>query len=183
MHVLFECCFAKKVWEAVGMQNVVSVGENDEVLDVLRRIFESIDRDQCVMVGLFCWSLWFHRNKWVWERTNITVFGVKDLGLNLLADWRRTKETGNSSRGCKPIYSRSWEKPPEEWVKVNIGAACRNGTDFVGVGCVMRDGMGQFMRARSNLVRGRMHAREAEAISLKEALSWTKEWGANKCIC
>ncbi|XP_074373281.1 uncharacterized protein LOC141713413 [Apium graveolens] len=46
----------------------------------------------------------------------------------------------------------------------------------------MRDSRNQFMGARSNLVRGRTIAREAEALSLKEALSWTKERAVTKCI-
>lgn len=38
------------------------------------------------------------------------------------------------------------------------------------------------MRVRVNISRGMGQPREAEAISLKEALSWTKEWRTHKCI-
>lgn len=86
VHVLFECEFAREVWEAVGLLNVVYTEENDEALDILRRVFGNNDKNQCVLVGLFCWSLWFRCKKWVWERINTTVMGVKALGLNLLAD-------------------------------------------------------------------------------------------------
>lgn len=46
----------------------------------------------------------------------------------------------------------------------------------------MRDSRRRFIRARSNKVRGRTQAREAEALSLKEALTWTKTWRNTMCI-
>lgn len=47
---------------------------------------------------------------------------------------------------------------------------------------MVRDCRGRFVRARANKVRGRSLAWEAEVISLKEALSWVKEWRTEKCI-
>ena len=67
-------------------------------------------------------------------------------------------------------------------IKINTDAACMQGSDQVGVGCVVRDEWGNFIRSRSNIVHGRFQPREAEAISLREALSWTKEWRRTKCI-
>lgn len=54
--------------------------------------------------------------------------------------------------------------------------------EHTGVGCVIRVARGCFLRARSNMVRGNMQARETEALSLKEAITWTKTWRARKCI-
>ncbi|KAL8107520.1 hypothetical protein AgCh_024073 [Apium graveolens] len=51
-----------------------------------------------------------------------------------------------------------------------------------GLGCVIRDEVGAFVKARSNVLRVNMQAREAEALSLKETLSWTKTFRSSKCI-
>ena len=60
---------------------------------------------------------------------------------------------------------------------------CRGqGTDQVGVGCVIRDEEGNFLRGRSAVVRGRFQPREAEAMGLKESLTWTKEQRSTKCL-
>lgn len=67
-------------------------------------------------------------------------------------------------------------------MKINIDASCRQGENFIGVGCVARDDRGRFIRARSNVIHRRLQPREAEALSLKEALSWTKTWRDSKCI-
>lgn len=84
--------------------------------------------------------------------------------------------------GAGQVQSKTWSKPPYGWIKINIDAACQQHSEFVGVGCVIRDDQGQFLRARSSIVRRRGHAREADAISLREALSWVKDWRTTKCI-
>lgn len=109
------------------------------------------------------------------------MFGVRSMALNLLTEWKRAQETdGNKVKQQRT--RKSWSKPPADWVKINIDAACRPGEEFVGLGCVMRDSRGRFIRARSNKVRGMNQAREAKVLSLKEALTWTKTWRNTKCI-
>lgn len=50
------------------------------------------------------------------------------------------------------------------------------------IACVIRDEWENFLRARSNVIQGSFQPREAEALGLKEALSWTKDWRKSKCI-
>ena len=52
----------------------------------------------------------------------------------------------------------------------------------MGLGCVVRDEGGNFLRARSTMAQGRFQLREAEAMGLKEALTLTKNWRSSKCI-
>lgn len=73
-----------------------------------------------------------------------------------------------------------WTKPPEGWIKINIDAACGQGTG--GMGCVVRDDFGDFIRARCNVTTQKMQPREAEALSLREALSRLKDWRNGRCI-
>lgn len=67
-------------------------------------------------------------------------------------------------------------------MKINIDAACKTQTGEVCISCVVRDHHGEFLRARSNSFYGSTHAREAEALSLKEALIWVHNWRNYKCI-
>lgn len=53
---------------------------------------------------------------------------------------------------------------------------------FTGLGCVVRDDKCQFIRARSKRLLKRYQSRIAEALSLKEALSWTMQWRSSKCV-
>ncbi|XP_074356529.1 uncharacterized protein LOC141696263 [Apium graveolens] len=101
IHVLFQCCFTREVWEDSRLSSLVTTRPNDTAWTVLQRIFQAGGNEQIMMVG---------------------------------------------------------------------------------VGCVIRDEWGNLLRAGSNVVQGSYHPREAEAISLKEALTWTKDWKRSKCV-
>lgn len=182
MHILFQCCFAQELWTAVGMQYLISNNTASTVMEVLKSVCDRGTREQGVLVVLFCWSLWTRRNKWLWEKINVSVFGVKSMALNLLAEWRNATEVDKIKRGAGIVQTKRWCKPPDGWIKINIDAACRSNSDFIGVGCVVRNERGEFLRARTNMIRIRGQAREAEAVSLKEPLSWIKNWRTSKCI-
>lgn len=44
-----------------------------------------------------------------------------------------------------------------------------------GVGCIIRDDLGRFIRASSKVVQGHLQPREVEAMGVREALSWSKD--------
>lgn len=67
-------------------------------------------------------------------------------------------------------------------MKINTDAACSVGSNQVGVGCVIRDENSDFIRDRTNVIHGNYQPREAEALSLREALTWTRGWRRTKCI-
>ncbi|XP_017256601.1 uncharacterized protein LOC108226171 [Daucus carota subsp. sativus] len=104
------------------------------------------------------------------------------MALNMLQEWKKAQEETCKSGTGVHVHTRQWCPPPEGWIKINIDASCRQDSEYVGVGCVVRNERGEFLRARTTLVQGRSYAREAEALSLKEALSWVKTWRTQKCI-
>ncbi|XP_074327947.1 uncharacterized protein LOC141665861 [Apium graveolens] len=77
---------------------------------------------------------------------------------------------------------RKWCKPPQDWIKINVDTTFWTNTGHIGAGCIIRDDQGQFLRAKASKLRGCATAREAEALSFKEALTWTKEWRTNRCV-
>lgn len=144
-HVLFKCCFAHELWESTGLQNLALAENVDTSVKVLKRVFTTATIDQCALVGLFCWGLWSRRNKWAWEKINMSVFGVKNMALNMLVEWSRAREIAEKSSDMTRTSSQSWCKPPDGWVKINVDAACYLGGEHMGVGCVMRDDRGKFI--------------------------------------
>ena len=180
-HILFTCHFAREVWHELGMQQLVTVMQEDTIITVFKRVFRTGTREQCVMLGLFCWSMWFRRNKWVWDKATMSVFGVKAMALNMLNDWRKAMEKASRESQMQQV-ARNWQKPPPGWVKINMDAACKQGDDCVKLGCVARDENGNFLRGRSNVLQRIAQPREAEGLSLKEAISWTSTWRTEKCI-
>ena len=112
----------------------------------------------------------------------MSTFGVKTMAVNMLSEWKRAREEDERTQISARLSSKQWCKPPDGWIKINVEATCQQNTAYIGVGCVVRDDVGGFLRARACRIRSRAYAREAEALSLKEALSWIKEWRTFKCI-
>lgn len=59
MHILFQCDFAKTTWIGVGFKQLIQLVDDDDVqaFDVLRKAFQIYTREQCVKIGMLCWSL------------------------------------------------------------------------------------------------------------------------------
>lgn len=102
------------------------------------------------------------------------------MAFNMLAEWRKAQEEEIRGRVHVQTRSKQWCKPPDGWIKINKDAACRQGEEHIGVGCVVRNDMRDFLGAHTNVIRSLLIAREAEALSLKEALSWMKSWRTTK---
>ncbi|XP_074378397.1 uncharacterized protein LOC141719935 [Apium graveolens] len=75
-----------------------------------------------------------------------------------------------------------WLKPPEDWIKMNTDVACDFRTNTMGLRCVARDEFSNFQRARGTVMYPSVQPRIAEALILREALSWIKQWRTTKCI-
>ncbi|XP_074336022.1 uncharacterized protein LOC141673188 [Apium graveolens] len=85
-------------------------------------------------------------------------------------------------RRCTDGSLMRWHRPQHGWIKVNTDAALFLEWDSTGVGTVIRDERGQFIRARNHKLQALYSPREAEALGLKEALSWVKDLGYNRCV-
>ncbi|XP_074347677.1 uncharacterized protein LOC141686548 [Apium graveolens] len=101
--------------------------------------------------------------------------------MNLLTAWRKAQVNGRGTRLTSNVQAQ-WEKPPDGWVHINVDAALFEDTRSIGLGSVARDAAGQFIKARSSRWEGLMIPREAEAMGLKEALSWAQASNFRRCI-
>lgn len=146
---------------------------------IFRRVFEVCTMEQCVLTGMISWGLWNRRNRWVWERINGSAFGVRMAATNTLADWKEAQSL-RTKKGTD-VGDHVWRKPMEGWIKVNTDAAVFN-DGSIGVGGVMRNSQGAWMGGRCCKVRGSWTPREAEAIGLKEVLSWVIKKTNTCCI-
>ncbi|XP_074371291.1 uncharacterized protein LOC141712305 [Apium graveolens] len=100
----------------------------------------------------------------------------------MIADWNKSREEKSAGLGHQTNGIRVWCKPPDGWIKINSDAACIPGASQVDVGCIARDDCGRFLRAKTAVLQGQFQPREAEAIGLREALSWIMPWRKTKCI-
>ncbi|XP_074377796.1 uncharacterized protein LOC141719325 [Apium graveolens] len=98
--------------------------------------------------------------------------------MNMMHEWNQKCAEGRSHRGV----STRWRSPHQGWIKVNTDAAIFSEWNSTGVGSVIRNEHGQFIRARNQKLHGLYSPRETEALGLKEALSWVKNLGYKRCV-
>lgn len=123
LHILFECDFAKKVWSMTTFHDQVRTNCTESCSAMLHQIFQNLNREQCAMFGMLCWSLWSLRNNWVWNRVNGSAFGVKSAALSLLREWRRARDLEQREKLPMSAENTRWSKPPLGWLTVNVDAA------------------------------------------------------------
>ena len=76
----------------------------------------------------------------------------------------------------------AWSPPRVRWLKCNTDAAVFANEGRVGMGSVIRDESGKFVAALCCNIRGNYLPRDAEALSIREALSWVKSMKLSKVI-
>lgn len=57
-HVLFECEFARQVWNSVGLEDRVQINVGESTMDLFKRLFSNVTKQQCVLFFLLCWNIW-----------------------------------------------------------------------------------------------------------------------------
>ncbi|KDP24857.1 hypothetical protein JCGZ_24451 [Jatropha curcas] len=72
-----------------------------------------------------------------------------------------------------PVHA--WQRPPPGWIKINVDASLGGSGGFVGIGAVVRDSHAHFLAARTWGIPDLLDAKSAEAIAIREVLSWIKD--------
>ncbi|KAL8109886.1 hypothetical protein AgCh_025833 [Apium graveolens] len=155
--------------------------QDDRPCEVFSRLLEQVTREQGIQIALLCWSLWNRRNKWVWDGANGSAFGVVSSANHFLRDRKEAQAKDEKRKIRGALGARVWSKPKEGWLKINIDAAVfLDGS--IGVSALVRDDQARFVAARGRRIPGAWQPREAEALGLKEALSWIINKGYHMCI-
>ncbi|KAH9726440.1 reverse transcriptase domain-containing protein [Citrus sinensis] len=158
LHILVTCHFAKSCW----ISSVI--GFNGTCLTFVQWMEDLFGRctlNDCSLAGMICWGLWLNRNNKVWKSVNGRVQSV----LNVAAHG-----------------SVCWEKPGAGWYKCNVDAALVRPRGLITFGAVIRSAGGEFIAAKSNILPGSFDPREAEALGVKEALSWLKNFSFKSVV-
>ncbi|VFR02953.1 unnamed protein product [Cuscuta campestris] len=126
------------------------------------------------------WMIWSARNAKVWKGVRRSPLEVWTRTYRDYEDWWRMATPRNSTTTnlrAEPGATKGWERPPVNYLKVNVDASSGLVDRYVGLGFIVRDYEGRFVAAISIKCRGSFGPREAEAIAVKEALSWIKSKG------
>lgn len=101
---------------------------------------------------MICWNLWNRRNRWVWDKISITEFGVVAKVMNMLSEWRQNCLERCKYKAMVSTSPRRWQPPQQGWMKINVDAAIFMESSCIGIGSVIRDEHGNFVRARNQKI-------------------------------
>ncbi|XP_060961850.1 uncharacterized protein LOC133032047 [Cannabis sativa] len=134
--------------------------------------------DNLRLAVMLCWAIWQARNDQVWKGNSRTSRYILALAGGNLNQWRyaQDKTFVPSQFNLKPNEGGElWTKPVGNTIKINVDAAIFESQNRYGYGWVARNNEGRLLWAKSSSFCGNVSAEFAEALGLKEVLSWLKD--------
>ncbi|XP_074348980.1 uncharacterized protein LOC141688243 [Apium graveolens] len=137
--------------------------------------------DQLARICMISWVLWNNRNSVVWHQKGLDPEELVKSATLSLNQWRIAQDKiFDNYLGFMTLAdgNEHWQLPPEGTIKVNTDATCFAESNTYAYAMVERDHTGSLLEAKTTSKHGHIDPMMAEALSIREALSWIK---LNEC--
>lgn len=134
------------------------------------------------MTVMTCWMLWKSRNNLIWHQSSLDPNEVVESAYLVLKQWRSVQDRsfdhflGFMSQDDSREH---WSLPSIDSIKVNSESAIFQETCHFSYAFVARNSAGNLIEARLKCTRGNPSPELAEALGIREALSWVKDDNLN----
>ncbi|KAL8104689.1 hypothetical protein AgCh_028771 [Apium graveolens] len=173
-HTLVLCPVAQLCWQKMGYDNRSSSCLEDWIVEILQNS-RCQERNKVFMVA---WAIWKNRNDIVWNQKSQEYEDIVSSALRVLSNWESAQDksvditVGFLTQTDGEVH---WKQPQAETVKVNTDAALFENSNCYSYAMVARDHTGAMLEAVSCCRPGRPNPELAEAVGIREALSWVKQ--------
>lgn len=178
VHALLTCTFAKECWHQTQTHVGSDMQDHESFLYWMVTVFDTWTTEKRQEAAMMLWSIWRGRNDLVWKQKGLQVRDIVVSARMVLNQWKKAQDrTFDNFMGLITDKDgrEQWELPKANTVKVNCDAATFDEPGSHSYAFVVRNDKGEVVDARSRGYMGRVSSENAEAISVREALSWTKE--------
>ncbi|XP_074367545.1 uncharacterized protein LOC141707985 [Apium graveolens] len=156
---------------------------NENVIDSLfvtrdRRAIYDVMKEKVAKISVVCWNIWRARNEVIWNNRNVRAGNVVSVAVAYLSQWQdvqKKRKVTSHMPNSSPGNIERWTKPERGCVKINCDAALFTSTSQFGVAWVVRNDKGDLIYANCRCFVGKPESHYAEAVSIREALSWAKD--------
>ncbi|KAK6116072.1 hypothetical protein DH2020_008341 [Rehmannia glutinosa] len=184
-HVFVSCRYCRDCWREAGLNDFVE--ERAAAAESFTEFMDTgiTDADHWLAAKLCAvmWSIWRQRNCEIWENSHTSAVVTVRVAAVVLSDWSISLGLGNAEfYNNTEEHSQRWKKPNFPYMKCNVDAAICQQRKLTGIGVVLRNDQGEFIVARTIYFPGIYAIREAEAISVREALSWLHDLGIRQVV-
>ncbi|XP_074374476.1 uncharacterized protein LOC141714880 [Apium graveolens] len=184
LHCLVQCRYAAFCWRIFKPD--LCITEYRDFVDWLDQMLRNQPVNTSGKIITLCWSIWRARNDLIWNQRSWNSMRIVAKAWEYLSQWKSAQGRYQSAPLQPPVQGDGavyWVKPQHEVVKITVDAAIMEHQGVSGIGLIARDHAGNLILARTRCIVEIMNPTLAEAIAVKEALSWAKELpGANFVI-
>lgn len=174
-HILVNCSFAKHCHQLSFSS--VTQEEINSFAEWLSRVFDKHDQTEIHVHVIICWLLWKNRNDAIWKQKSMDSSEIVNSAFSIINQWKSVQDK-NFDRFLAFINpedgDEQWKKPENNSVKINSDAALFEEPSRYSYAFVIRDHCGNLVVAFSKCKYGRVSPEFAEAVGIREALSWIK---------
>ncbi|KAM6561917.1 hypothetical protein CsatB_021915 [Cannabis sativa] len=176
MHALAFCPIATQCWEKVNI--TIPIQQDTCFLDWCGTVFNTVNAETRKLFCIICWAIWSARNDKVWKNKTSNASFIVAFSTCYLEQWNSAQapylETSRTGLMAGDGLDR-WCAPNANEIKVNVDASIFEGSHAYGYGIVARNEHGFMIEGLSRLCHGIVRPELAEAIGVREALSWIKD--------
>jgi ribonuclease HI len=141
----------------------------------------SLSKSDMEEIAMVLWQIWSNRNKKVWNNKIDSAFSIIQRATTQLTQWRNIQVVNSLQSGIKKKTElQRWQKPTGTHLKCNVDASVTD--SHCGYAGVLRDSNGVVLPAIRGRFQGIYSPRLAEALSIREVLSWLKTNGREDVI-
>ena len=180
LHLFYDCKFAQECWNHVGL--VYDWSQVEVAQEWLLQKLSTANMDELLKICVVLWGIWYWRNKKVWDGKLVTSKFAMDSSFRLHAEWVQARKKADAASVDGREEMRIADKPCTRWIppatgtlKLNVDASVFPGANQFNIGMVLRNHAGEFITAKNQNFAGEVSVFEAEAVGVREALSWLKD--------
>ncbi|KAH9696063.1 putative reverse transcriptase/RNA-dependent DNA polymerase [Citrus sinensis] len=182
-HALFECKAARKTWNLAPSTFELQNVPGQDIFSYAQNLCSNSRRNKAELMIMYCWAIWFARNKLIFERKKIEPMVSAAKAESVLEAYQRVRKTGTLHiRNTREESQQRWSPPPTNVLKLNVDATTNSKDQKVGLGAVLRDSNGRVVAAGIKQASFRKDVSFAEAEAIQWGLQIAKEAAAASLI-
>lgn len=153
-------------------------GVSGTFADWLQEKIKRFECDKKHRIAMRCWAIWKAQNDLVWNNNGTSVDSVVYLAISSLEQWTRAHDISTIPMAAfltEEDGSAKWIKQGDNVIKINVDAILFPEIRTHNFSCVARNSTGMVLEALTCCRAGIVDPEMAEALGVREALSWIKK--------
>ncbi|XP_073153371.1 uncharacterized protein [Henckelia pumila] len=169
-HALVSCPLARAVWSITSLRSSIAAVS---IIDWWNSIAINQEPKDIEITVSVMWSIWQNRNNVILNGQCSPAIRLYFSALDLHSLWHTAHLLQSVHT---PITERFWHKPTRNILKCNVDAAILPNPPHVGFGSILRDHHGIVIASSQGRIHGLQNPATSEALAIREALSWLKNF-------